>query len=127
MIESAIDLLTRASLRFKWVVIVLSILVLMTGIFATTELNQELLPKIEFPQTILMALNPGVTAEEMRDQVTIPIEVAIADLEDIVNIETTSYSGVSVVVVKSDFGVDLEGLRGKMRLALAENSFSDGM
>jgi multidrug efflux pump subunit AcrB len=127
VIESAIDLLTQASVRFKWVVIVLSILALVAGIFAITELNQELLPKIEFPQTILMALNPGATAEEMRDQVTIPIEEAITGFEDVVNIESTSYNGVSVVVVKSDFGVDLENLRENIRATLDEISFPEGM
>jgi multidrug efflux pump subunit AcrB len=127
VIESAIDLLTRASLRFKWVVIALAILVLVGGIFAITELNQELLPKIEFPQTILMALNPGASAEEMRDQVSIPMEEAISGFEDVVNIESTSYNGVSVVVVKSDFGVDLEDLRKKIQTALDEINFPDGM
>jgi multidrug efflux pump subunit AcrB len=127
VIESGIDLLTRASLRFKWVVIILSILLLAAGIFAVTELNQELLPKIEFPQTILMALNPGASAEEMRDQVTIPIELAVADLEDVVNIESTSYNGVSVVVVKSNFGVPLDELRDNIRAALDKISFPDGM
>jgi multidrug efflux pump subunit AcrB len=127
VIESAIDLLTRASLRFKWVVIILSIIALAAGIFAITELNQELLPQIEFPQTILMALNPGATAEEMLNQVTIPIEEAISGFEEVVNIESTSYNGVSVVIVKSDFGVDLKNLRENIRGALEEINFPEGM
>jgi multidrug efflux pump subunit AcrB len=127
VIESAIDLITRASLRYKWVVIVLSVLSLVAGVFAITQLNQELLPPIEFPQTILMALNPGLSAEEMRDQVTIPIEEAISDLEGVVNVETTTYSGVSVSILKSDFGEDLDALRETLRTVIDEINFPEGM
>jgi len=127
VIESAIDLLTRASLRFKWVVIVLSILALVAGVFALTQLNQELMPSIEFPQTILMAVSPGLTANEMRDQVTIPIEEAVADLEGVVNVETTTYSGVSVSVLKSDFGEDLDTLRENLAIIIDEINFPEGM
>jgi HAE1 family hydrophobic/amphiphilic exporter-1 len=127
VIESAIDLLTRGSLRFKWVVIGLSILALAAGIFATTQLNQELMPAIEFPQTILMAVNPGLTAIEMRDQVTIPIEEAVSDLEGVVNVETTTYSGVSVSILKSDFGEDLDALRENLKTIVEGIDFPEGM
>ena len=42
MLESLIDRITRASLRFKWVTIILSIIVLVGGVFAVTQLKQEL-------------------------------------------------------------------------------------
>ena len=127
MIESAIDFLTRISLRFKWVVIALSILTLIAGVFAITQLNQELLPKIEFPQTIVMVMYPSASAAEVRDEVTIPIEVVVADIDGVVNIETTSYSGISVVVIKSDFGQDLETLREDVQAAIDELDLPEGV
>lgn len=127
MLESGINLLTRFSLRFKWVVIVLCLLMLVAGGFALAELNQELLPNIDFPQSIVLALNPGSSAEEMRDQVTIPIEEVVANIEQVVNVETTSYNGVSVVVMRSDFGVDLETFREDIKKALDGIDFPQGM
>lgn len=127
MLESGINLLTRLSLRLKWVVITLSILMLLAGGFALAELNQELLPNIDFPQSIVLALNPGASAEEMRDQVTIPIEEAVADVEQVINIETTTYNGVSVVVMRSDFGINLEALREDIQKALDGVDFPSGM
>jgi multidrug efflux pump subunit AcrB len=127
VLESGINLLTRVSLRLKWVVIALSILMLVAGGFALADLNQELLPNIDFPQSILLALNPGASAEEMRDQVTIPIEEAVANIEQVINVETTSYNGVSVVVMRSDFGVDLEALRDDIKNALDGIDFPQGM
>jgi hypothetical protein len=127
VIEKFIDLLTRTSLRFKWVIIALSVFMLGAGVLAITELNQELLPNIEYPQTILMALDPGVSVEEMRDRVTIPIEEAVAGFEEVVNTESTTYSGVSVVILKSDFGVELDTLREDLKVTLDGMDFPQGM
>ncbi len=111
MLESLIDRITRTSLRFKWIVIALSILVMVGGVLAVTQLNQELLPKIEFPQSIVFTMNPGVNPELMQDQVTIPIEQAVMGVDGVVNIESTTTHGVSVVVVYNEFGIDIETAR----------------
>ena len=65
MIESLIDRLTRLSLRFKWVVIALAILVMVGGVVAVTQFNQELIPPVEFPQSVVLALNGGTDADDM--------------------------------------------------------------
>jgi cell division protein FtsX len=93
MIESLIDRLTRASLRFKWVTIALAIVALVAGVIAVTQLKQELIPNIEFPTTIVLALNSGAEPETMRDEVTIPIEEAVKDIDGVVNVESTTTSG----------------------------------
>lgn len=126
MLESLIDRITRASLRFKWVVIALSILVLAGGVLAVTQLNQELLPKIEFPQSILLTMNPGSSPEEMQEEITIPIEQAVADIEGVVNIESTTTNGVSVVVIYNEFGIDIEATREEIFDLVQALDFPEG-
>jgi multidrug efflux pump subunit AcrB len=127
VLESLIDKITRASLRFKWVTIVLSIIVLVGGVFAVTQLRQELLPKIDFPQSVLLALNSGMELEDMLEQVTIPIEEAVRDIEGVVNVESTTSNGVSVVVVLNEFGIDLDATREEITDAVAEVALPEGM
>jgi hypothetical protein len=127
VLESLIDRITRASLRFKWVTIILSIVVLVGGVFAVTQLKQELLPKIDFPQSVLLALNSGMELEEMLEQVTIPIEDAVRDIEGVVNVESTTSNGVSVVVVLNEFGIDLEATREEITDAVAGVTLPEGM
>jgi HAE1 family hydrophobic/amphiphilic exporter-1 len=127
VIESLIDRITRASLRFKWVTIILSIVVLAGGVFAVTQLKQELLPKIDFPQSVILAMNSGMELDDMLDQVTVPIEDAVRDIEGVVNIESTTSSGVSVVVVLNEFGVDIEAMREELSGAVAAVPFPEGM
>jgi HAE1 family hydrophobic/amphiphilic exporter-1 len=127
MIESIIDRLTRASLRFKWVTIGLSVSFIVVGLFAFTQLKQELIPPIEFPQTVVLALNPGAESEIMRDEVTIPIENALGDIEGVVNIESTSTNGVAFVTVMSEMDLDLEAIRGEIQSAIDELEYPEGM
>jgi multidrug efflux pump subunit AcrB len=127
MIQRLIDLLTRASLRFKWVTIALAVVALVAGVIALTQLNQELIPNIEFPTTIVLAFNSGTEPEDMRDDVTIPIEDAVKDVEGVVNVESTTSNGVAVIQVQSEFGLDMEAFRAEIADAIEALTYPEGM
>jgi multidrug efflux pump subunit AcrB len=127
MLESFIDRITRASLRFKWVTIGLSILAVVAGVFALTQLNQELIPSIEFPQSILIAVNPGMDTEALRDEVTIPIEDAVGDVEGVVNVESTTSSGLAFIVVRNEFGLDQDAIRADLTEVIEGLTYPQGM
>ena len=118
MMESLIGRLTSASLRFKWMVIALAVLVMVGGLFAVTQFKQELIPAIEFPQTVVLAFNSGMAADDMLDQVTKPIERAVEDIEGVVNVELTTTMSVSAVIIRNEFGVDQPLLREQIQSAL---------
>jgi len=127
MIESMIDRLTRAALRFKWVTLGLALLALIAGILAVTQLRQELIPEIKFPANIVLALNPGAKAEAMRDEVTIPIEKAVQGIEGVVNVQSTTSDGVAYIQIMNEFGLDQEALRDQVRNAIEGISYPEGM
>ncbi|MFN2242334.1 MAG: efflux RND transporter permease subunit [Anaerolineae bacterium] len=127
MIQAFIDRLTRASLRFKWVTIVLAIIALVAGVIAVVQLNQELIPSIEFPTTIVLAFNSGMEPEDMRDEVTIPIEDAVKDIEGVMNVESTTSTGVAVIQVQSEFGLDMDAFRAEIADAVGTLSYPEGM
>jgi len=118
MIESLIGRLTRASLRFNWVVIALAVLVMVAGVFAISQFKQELIPAIEFPQTVVLAFNSGSSAEDMLEQVTKPIERAVEDIEGVVNVESTTAPGFSAIIIRNEFGADQPLLREQVQAAL---------
>ena len=55
MLANLFDAITRLALRFRWVTIGLALVIMVAGALALSDLNQELLPRIEFPQTIIIA------------------------------------------------------------------------
>jgi HAE1 family hydrophobic/amphiphilic exporter-1 len=127
MIASMINRLTSASLRFKWVILGLVLLALVTGVLALTRLNQELIPSMDFPANIVLAPHQGATAAQMRDQVTIPIENAVRGLDGVVNVQSTTTDGLTYVTIMNQFGVDQEKLRAEMKRALESVTYPAGM
>ena len=103
MFEALINRLARALLRFKWVVFGLSIFFIVAGVFGLTQLNQELIPSIDFLQTVVLAFNPGAESDTLRDEVTIPMEDALGSIERVVNIESTASSGVVFINAMNEF------------------------
>lgn len=118
MLESAIDRLTRASLRVRWLVILLAVAAIAGGALALTQLKQELIPPIEFPQSVVLAFNSELAADQMLAQVTMPIEQLVQGVEGVVNVESTTSPGISVVIARNEFGVDQAALRDDIQAAL---------
>ncbi|MBW8012935.1 MAG: efflux RND transporter permease subunit [Chloroflexi bacterium] len=127
MLESLINRITRASLRFKWLTIGLSVFAIAAGVYSLTQLNQELIPGIEFPQIFIFGQNPGIEPDVLRDEVTIPIEQALGEIEGVVNMESRTSSASVVFILLSEFGTDLEELRNEIESALDGLSYPDGM
>jgi HAE1 family hydrophobic/amphiphilic exporter-1 len=127
VLEKLIDRLTRLSLRVSWLTVALSIAVLAAGIFALSQLGLELLPNIQFPQSIAIAINPSLDAATMRDAVTIPMEEAVADVEGVANVESTTASGFTVLIIRNEFGLDQPALRAELEVALGQVSYPAGM
>ena len=119
MIEALIDRITRASIRYKWVTIAITILVMVAGIVAVIQFNQELLPRIEFPQSVVLALNPGTDVEVMLNEVTIPIEEAVQDIDGVLNVESTTSNGASILIIRNEFGLNIDEVRSEIEDAIA--------
>ena len=57
--KSLFSQLTTLALRFRAITLALVVLVSIAGIIAVTQLKQELIPSVEFPQTIILARSVG--------------------------------------------------------------------
>ena len=126
MLSNFFDQITRLSLRFRWVTIALTAVILGLGIYSATQLNLELLPRVEFPQTIVIAQWPdGESSTDVLNQVTIPLEEKLSVVEGVVNVESTTNNGFAVVVIRYDFGLDQERLLEDVETAVANANLPD--
>src|SRR3954468_16138728 len=69
--------LTTLALRFRAITLALVVLVSVAGIIAVTQLKQELIPSVEFPQTIILAEASGMTSDQVLDVLTKRMEAAL--------------------------------------------------
>ncbi len=99
MLKKLFNKITEGSLRFKWVTIALSAIMIVGGGFAFTQLNQELIPPVEFPQTFVVGINSDLMAPELLTEVTIPLEKALSEIEEVVNVETTTSNGLIEFII----------------------------
>jgi len=77
---------------------ILTIVVL--GAFAYLRLGIDLMPNVEFPYVIIQTSLRGAGPEEMESSVTKPIEESVNTISGIEDVTSTSYEGLSVVMVK---------------------------
>lgn len=118
--------ITQVSLQVRWLTVTVAVAALVLGGIALIQLNQELLPPIEFPAVVSITLYQGATAEETLDQVTIPQEQALSQIEGIVNVESNTGPGFAAITMLTEFGLDQESLQAEVQGALNGVNLPEG-
>lgn len=117
--RSFFNAVTHASLRFRAVTLTLVVVVLSLGVVAGSQLKQELLPPIEFPQTFILAQVSGMTSDQVLNVVTRRLEAEITTVPEIVNLESTTTSAIgAVMIAANDFGLNQARLRDDIQTAI---------
>ena len=128
MLTRFFDSMTRLSIRFRWVVLVLSLIILVGGIYAVTTLNMEMLPRIEFPQTIVVAQwSDAESSEQFLNEITRPLEEALGEVEGVVNLESTTSRSFAFIIVRNDFGEDQDRITEDLKAAAASVELPEGV
>ena len=76
------------------------------GIVATTHVEEEEFPEIEFGLIQIEVPYLGAAPEEVEEAVNVRIEEAIQDIDGIREIESTAYEGMGTVIAQLDPGAD---------------------
>src|SRR5438477_10583425 len=99
---------TRLSLRLGVVVLLGVVLLFGAGIFAATQVQQDLLPDISVPAVIVITPYPGASPEVVDGQVSVPVVNAMQGMTGADTVQSTSSEGASLVMVVFRDGVDLK-------------------
>lgn len=112
-------LLTKLSLRYRIVTLGLVVIITGLGIVAASRLKQELLPAVEFPQTVILVQVSGMTSEQVLNVVTKRLETVLDSVDPIVNIESTTTGAFgSVIIARNNFGLNQARVQGQIQSAL---------
>ncbi|MBE2270514.1 MAG: efflux RND transporter permease subunit, partial [Anaerolinea sp.] len=111
--------ITSLSLRFRAVTLALVILLSVAGVVAITQLKQELLPSISFPQTIILAQATGMTSDQVLQVLTERLEQAIDGVDEVVNVESSTTGAFgAVITARNNFGVSQDTVRDRIQQAV---------
>lgn len=121
--------LTRLSLHNRALIALITICAAIFGVIGTSALKQELFPPLELPQAFVSAQYEGASPEAVEREVTAPLEEALAGVESVESIQSTSSAGSSQVIVETDYDTDSDEVVRSLQRAVSqvESALPDGV
>ena len=92
-----IGALLRFVLNQRLIVVALGIALVGAGLYAFGKLKIEAYPDISDTQAVVISLYPGHAAEEVEQQVTVPIERALNNVPNVIARRSRTIFGLSIV------------------------------
>ncbi len=120
-------LLSVFSLRNRALIALVTVVVAIFGGIALSNLKQELIPSVEFPQVAIVSAYPGATPEVVSNDVSTKIEQAIQVVPDLESTSATSSTGQSVVSASFQYGSNLASAEDKIQTAVNALSLPDSV
>jgi len=124
-----IERIIHFSIKNKFIVGLFMVALIGWGVFSLTQLPIDATPDITNNQVQIIALAPSLAVQEVESSITAPIEVAVANIPDIIELRSISRLGLSVITVVFKDGVDLYWARQQLteRLKEAEENIPNGL
>ena len=115
------------SLQNRWTVVAISIGLMAIGYWSFTQLKIEAYPDIADTNVIIVAQYPGRAAEEVEQQVTIPIERALQNTPNVLDRRSRTIFGLGVVQLTFRDGTDDYFARQQINERLSAAQLPDGV
>ena len=125
MIEKLLD----SAIRFRWGVVVITLIIAAFGVSQLLKLPIDAVPDITNKQVQVNTVAPALGPLDMERLVTFPVETAMAGIPGLESSRSISRNGFSQVTVVFDEGVDLYFARQQVaeRLTQAKESLPEGV
>lgn len=115
-----INALIRFSVANRLIVLLLTAIVAVAGVYSLIDLPIDAVPDVTNVQVQVLTAAPSLAPLEMERQVTFPVEIAMSGLPDVTEIRSVSKFGLSAVTVAFDDSVDIYFARQLVMERLAQ-------
>lgn len=105
-------------LKNKLAVWLLTIIITVSGVYSATQMKTETLPDISIPYLMVMGVYPGATPEQVMEEVSIPIERAVENLDNVKSVYSNSMSNMASLQVEYEYGIDMDEAKRALASAL---------
>lgn len=117
------------SLRNRLPVAIGSLLLLISGVYVTLNMEIDIFPELTAPTVVVMTEAHGMAPEEVERLVTFPVETAVNGSTGIRRVRSSSSMGFSIVWVEFDWDTDIYDARQTVteRLFQVNDQLPDGV
>lgn len=125
MIESIISF----SVKNKLIIALLTLALIGAGVYSLRSLPIDAVPDITNNQVQVVTVSPSLAAQEVEQFITYPVEVAMANIPNVVEIRSVSRFGLSVVTIVFEDHVPVLEARQfvKEQISLAAGEIPEGL
>jgi multidrug efflux pump subunit AcrB len=96
------------ALNNKNTVYILTLFLLIGGIWSYRNMQQEMMPEIVIPYIMVSTPHPGNSAPDIENLITRPIEKELKDLTGVKKMSSASYQDMSLIIVEFEADVEVE-------------------
>ena len=119
--------LLRFALKQRFITVLVGLTLVGLGLWAFTQLKIEAYPDISDTQVVVITQFDGRAAEEVEQQVTVPIERALNSAPNVIARRSRTIFGLSVVELTFDYGTDDYFARQVVLEKLRDATLPDGV
>ncbi|KAA1186968.1 efflux RND transporter permease subunit [Paenibacillus sp. B2(2019)] len=119
--------LINFSLRNKFAIWLLTIIIVFAGLYSGLTMKQETLPNISIPYLSVTTIYPGAAPEGVVNDVSKPLEQKLRNVDGVKTITSTSLENASSIQIEFDYGTNLDNATAAVREALNEVSLPDNV
>ena len=107
--------------------IMVVLMVIVLGVSAFLDIPKDLMPEMELPYALVMTSYPNASPEEVESMVTVTVEQALAQVENLSDMISYSLENTSVVLIQFNFGTDMNfaSLDMREKISLIEDYLPD--
>lgn len=121
--------LVSLSLRNRSLIALVTVVAIIFGTIATFSLKKELFPSFNVPQALVISQYPGAAPEAVEREVTDPLESALAGVQSVEEVSSSSSTGNSQITVETKYGTSSDDVVRELQRAVSqvESELPDGV
>ncbi len=114
-----LNAIIRAALRYRMLVVVISLAMLGYGTYLATTMPIDVFPDLDRPRVIILTECPGLATEEVETLVTQPIETALLGASGVQAVRSQTTAGLNVIYIEFDWSTEIRAARQTVQERLA--------
>ncbi|PTN10579.1 efflux RND transporter permease subunit [Mangrovibacterium marinum] len=99
---------TYLALKNKTTVYILSLMLVIFGLYSYNQMPRESFPEIAIPYIFVQTIYPGNSPVDIENLITRPIEQELKGMDGVKKVSSASYQDVSTIVVEFNTNVDVK-------------------
>jgi len=117
----------RFSLRYRMLIVVLSLTLLVYGSYLATTMPIDVFPDLDRPRVVIITECPGLATEEVETLVTQPIEIALLGAAGVQAVRSQTTAGLNVIYVEFTWETEIRAARQTIQERLGTLVLPDGI